>query len=654
MPSLEDVTEESRRLESGSGGKKPENSLWQNMFYLLKNIYRTDKLYLAFIVLIVPVQIGIIALEAYVPKAVIGGIDVAESLRVYLLSIVYPVLLYLAAKCLYVILDYKLVKGGANQRALYMTYGFNKSIDMDYQDFSSEKGQTLVSRGLALADEGDSTLLVTFGQRCSAFLAGIVGIVFFAGLVAQIHPSLLVCICVSGVIQYYYGERLAEFKEKTVKETRGLRTKMRYVRRTKGDYEYAKDIRLYRMADLFRDTERKLEGEWEYYRRKERIRDYAEFALTALLIFFRDGLTYFYLTSMFLSGSIQTADFVFLLGITRGISGWLMDLISQITAIHGDMAPLNDMREYLEYQDSLKRDEGLPVPTRYDIEFKDVWFKYPGSDNWVIKGMSFHIKEGEKVAIVGVNGAGKSTIVGLIIGLLHPCKGEILIGGVNAEEMNINERYALFSAVFQDVHIFPDTVANMVMGSDYTELDLMDVGSSGSDSEKVQTPDEAYRRRKVEEAMEKAGLIETIRALPYGMDTYLGKMSREGAVDLSGGQNQRLVLARAIYRDAPIAILDEPTAALDPIAESEIYERYNQLVKGKTAIFISHRLASTRFCDRIFFIEDGQIIEEGSHEELMRYGGKYKEMFDIQAYYYQDHLEGDKLSVLSKDGGESL
>ncbi|HOV66517.1 MAG TPA: ABC transporter ATP-binding protein, partial [Bacillota bacterium] len=193
----------------------------------------------------------------------------------------------------------------------------------------------------------------------------------------------------------------------------------------------------------------------------------------------------------------------------------------------------------------------------------------------------------------------------------------------------------------------------MVMGSDYTELDLMDVGRSGSDSEKVQTPDEAYRRRKVEEALEKAGLIETIRALPYGMDTYLGKMSREGAVDLSGGQNQRLVLARAIYRDAPIAILDEPTAALDPIAESEIYERYNQLVKGKTAIFISHRLASTRFCDRIFFIEDGQIIEEGSHEELMRYGGKYKEMFDIQAYYYQDHLEGDKLSVLSKDGGES-
>ena len=175
MPSLEDVTEESRRPESFFGDKKPENSLWQNMFYLLKNIYRTDKLYFAFIVLIVPVQIGIIALEAYVPKAVIGGIGAAESLRVYLLSIVYPVLLYLAAKCLYVILDYKLLKGGANQRALYMTYGFNKSIDMDYQDFSSEKGQTLVSRGLALADEGDSTLLVTFASDVRLFWLGSAG-----------------------------------------------------------------------------------------------------------------------------------------------------------------------------------------------------------------------------------------------------------------------------------------------------------------------------------------------------------------------------------------------------------------------------------------------------------------------------------------------
>lgn len=646
---------EANEAKGALSEKAPKRySSWQNMGYLLKNIARTDKWYLTFMILMAPVQIVVIAFEAYIPKAVIGGIGQMATLQAYLWSIFYPVLALLAAKCLSVILDSQLVKGGANQRALYMSEAYTKSMDMDYQFLASDQGQAMVDKGLTLLDQGDMTLIVKFGQRCSGLWAGLGGMIFFAGLVVKIHPWLLVFIIVSGILQYYYGKHVANFKEKMVGETRGLRAKMRYMRFRAGNYEYAKDMRMYKMADWFSDVDKELEDEWSLYRREEKKRDYGGFVLTAFMIFLRDGLTYFYLVAMFLAGSIEVADFVFLLGITRGISGWLMDIIAEVTAIHKDMAPLNDMREFFEYKDALNRDEGVPVPCRHDIQFKDVWFKYPGSEDQAIKGMNFHIKDGEKLAIVGVNGAGKSTIVGLIVGFLHPDKGEILIGGTNAEKMNIYDRYALFSAVFQDVHVFPDTVGNIVMGNDYEALDFMQNTGLGaaSDSRMVSAETDA-RRKRVEEALEKAGLMETVKALPHGIDTYLNKMSRQGAVDLSGGQNQRLMLARAIYRDAPITVLDEPTAALDPIAESEIYESYSQMVRGKTAVFISHRLASTRFCDRILFIEDGQIAEEGSHEELMGLGGKYKEMFDIQAYYYQDNLGDESGVAASAAGGET-
>lgn len=628
-------------------------SSWRNMSYLLRNIARTDKRYLALMILMVPVRISTIALEAYIPKAVIGGISLKQAVQGYLWSIFYPVAGVLVVRCLLVILDYRLVRGGANQRGLYMGHAHTKSMDMDYQFLASDQGQTLATRGQTLLDQGDATIIVQFGQRCSALWAGLGGIVFFAGLVMNIHPWLLVLIIISGALQYCYGGYVAGFRETTLAKTQGLRTKMRYMRSRKGRYEYAKDLRMYKMADWFSDIDKNLEKEWDSYRRQEKKKDYGGFILTAFMIFFRDGLTYFYLAAMFLAGTIQVADFVFLLGITRGISGWLMDIIAEVTAIQRDMAPLNDMREFLEYEDTLNRNQGAPLPSRYDIEFRDVWFRYPGSQDWVIKGLSLHIGQGEKLAIVGVNGAGKSTIVGLMVGFFHPDKGETLIGKTNAEEMNIYDRYSLFSAVFQNVHIFPDTVANIVMGSDYDRLDFMQcTGMKSGLDHNISAEEADARRKKVEDALEKAGLTETVKALPHGIDTYLNKMSRQGAVDLSGGQNQRLVLARAIYRDAPIAVLDEPTAALDPIAESEVYESYSEMVQGKTAVFISHRLASTRFCDRIVFLEDGQITEQGSHEQLMKLGGKYKEMFDIQAYYYQDNPGGDNRAATSAEGGE--
>ncbi len=221
------------------------------------------------------------------------------------------------------------------------------------------------------------------------------------------------------------------------------------------------------------------------------------------------------------------------------------------------------------------------------------------------------------MALVGINGAGKTTIVSLLMRLLKPTEGEILVDGVSQGEYNIYEYYSLFSTVFQDIYIMPDTILNNITSGEEPDME------------------KAYK------ALKDVGLLDFVKSLPEKENTYLVRTSRDNAIDLSGGQAQRLLLARALYKNGPISILDEPTAALDPIAESEIYEEYNEMTENKTAIFISHRLASTKFCNRILFLENGEIVEEGTHEELMEKNGKYNEMFDIQSHYYREDMEVD-------------
>ena len=216
---------------------------------------------------------------------------------------------------------------------------------------------------------------------------------------------------------------------------------------------------------------------------------------------------------------------------------------------------------------------------------------------------------------MGVNGAGKTTLVKLLCGLYKPTKGEILVGGKRIEEYNIEEYYSLISAVFQEIKAVAFTVFEFVASADLARKDA---------------------RKDAVAAMKSAGIYEKVERLPNGMDTHLVKGVYDDGVDFSGGEMQKLVLARAIYKNGAILILDEPTAALDPIAENNLYLKYQELTKGKTSVYISHRFASTRFCDRIVLLEDGVIKESGSHKELMEKGGRYAYMFGVQSKYYKE------------------
>ena len=251
----------------------------------------------------------------------------------------------------------------------------------------------------------------------------------------------------------------------------------------------------------------------------------------------------------------------------------------------------------------------------YTIELRDVTFGYKGtaqaSEKPIFSHLNLTIHPGEKLAIVGLNGAGKTTLVKLICGFYDPDEGEVLLNGVNIKTYNRRDYYRLIAGVFQDFSLIPASVAANV-AQDIEHID----------------------RKKVQDCIEKAGLRQKIESLSEAYDTLLDRNVYTEATELSGGELQRLMIARLLYKDCPIVVLDEPTAALDPIAESDIYEKYHELTSGKSAVFISHRLASTRFCDRILLIENGTIAEEGTHEELLLNGRRYTELFELQRKYY--------------------
>ena len=255
-----------------------------------------------------------------------------------------------------------------------------------------------------------------------------------------------------------------------------------------------------------------------------------------------------------------------------------------------------------------------PEPTQFDIEFRNVWFRYPGSEDnpWILKGLSFRIEEGEKISIVGENGEGKSTMIKLLLGLFTPDKGEILLGSRPIEAYTRAQRNRVFAPVFQDFMRYSISLKeNVAVGN----IELL------NDAEAIAS------------AAEKGQAVRLAEKLPDGMDTLLGR-DFEGGVDLSGGQWQRIAISRAFMGSKPVLLLDEPTSQLDPMAESRLYNEFHGLAKGKTSIFITHRLASTMITDKILVISGGVVAEEGSHNELMSRGGIYRTMFDAQRKWY--------------------
>ena len=321
-----------------------------------------------------------------------------------------------------------------------------------------------------------------------------------------------------------------------------------------------------------------------------------------------------YIAGKIYTKSMMVGDFMlYVATITRFVTG-VSSLVNHIGGLVYNNQFLKLLFDYYDLPDDRYLGT-LPIEKRsdneYEIEFKNVSFKYPKTDFWALKNVSFKFKIGERLAIVGMNGSGKTTLIKLLSRLYEPTEGVITLNGIDIKKYDYDEYQSIFSVVFQDFHIFAFSISDNVSCS------------LNGDKEKVV------------ECLEQAGFGEKLKELPNGIETIITKLYDNDGIELSMGEKQKLAIARALYKDAPFVVLDEPTASLDPISEQEVYNKFNEMVKDKTAIYISHRLSSCRFCDKIAVLHEGKLVQVGNHDELVKdENSKYFELWNAQAQYY--------------------
>ena len=262
----------------------------------------------------------------------------------------------------------------------------------------------------------------------------------------------------------------------------------------------------------------------------------------------------------------------------------------------------------------------IPALDKFEFRFENVSFKYPGADKFALKNLNIIVKSGKKLAVVGLNGAGKTTFIKLLLRLYEPTEGHIYLNDVDISTYDRDEYYKLFSPVFQEVILFAYPLYLNVSMNTVAETD----------------------KERAIKCLEQAGMKEKVAELKNGVDTEVLKVVEDDGVDFSGGEKQKIALARALYKNAPVIVLDEPTAALDALAEAKLYQDFDKMVEGKTAIYISHRLSSTQFCDDVAMFKDAELVEYGTHESLLKAGGPYSEMFNVQAQYYLENENGNE------------
>ena len=598
--------------------KKPKYSTWENTIYLLKNIWKWDKSLFLLSTIQIPAIVIIPLLGIYLPKVLIDSIVEGVSISQLMTNIGIPILGIILLNVVLEASSSATVAKKIYHRMKYVRLLMYKQMDTDFENIDGAEGQDKVMKAnMATNQNSAATEAVT--NISVEFFSNILGFILYSGIIFTIHPVIVGFIILSTIINYFIGKYVNNYEYKNKDNLSPIERKLRYIRNKTGDFKSAKDMRLYNMSSWFQGMYHKLLNERIYFQKKNVYRRYFSNIIDGILLLIRDGMAYGFLIYSVLYKDMPVGDFVLYFGAVAGLSTWLSGIVKNINELNAIALDTNDLREFLEMEDNMNRDKGITLPKSYelpcDIEIRNLYYKYPGAEDYTIRDINLHIKKGEKLALVGPNGAGKTTLVKLICGLYTPTKGEIYINGKKSSLYNRDEYYSLFSIVFQDTYLLPVSIEKNIALQLEEEID-----------------DE-----KMDRVLNMSGLMPKIRSLPNGKKTLLVKSIYSEAIELSGGETQKLMLARALYKDGPIIILDEPTAALDPIAEFEIYSKFNEIVGTKTAFYISHRLSSCRFCDEIAVFHEGRIVQKGTHDELLEdEDGKYYQLWHSQAQYYNE------------------
>ena len=584
--------------------------------WAMQKLWRLDKWFVFFIFASVPFSVALPLAESYFSKVLIDRIGNGAPFSELAAVVVTLLFGILALQTVKHWVDVQCLSWQYYPSLLYQSEiaAFENAVT-DFEN--TEKKDFKELRGYAVRDANGGNCSPEFLWRdLSAALIHLTGIFTYASLLVSFHPVIFVAVTVTSALSYFTTRWQPIYHEKNKHKWEEEGRKKVYLQGLGADFSKAKDIKLYGLEPLLNKMMRDYQAYILMWNQRVHLRGLWALILAGGMTLIQNGVAYIVLIGILLEGGMTVGDFVFYFGLVGSIAGFLQGIIGDVAKLNTRAEKIAYYREFFDYPNKFNRGAGCELPTApVKIELKDVWYRYDGAEDYTLKGINLVIEGGENLALVGMNGAGKTTLIKLICGMYTPTKGEILVGGKKIEEYNIEEYYSMISAVFQQIKPVAFTMFEFV---------------ASADLERPTAREDAIA------AMQAAGIYEKIERLPNGIDTHLMKGIYDDGVDLSGGEMQKLVLARAIYKNGAILVLDEPTAALDPIAENKLYLQYRDLTAGKTSIYISHRFASTRFCDRILLLENGSIIESGTHEELIALGGRYAYMFGVQSKYYKE------------------
>lgn len=614
-----------KETQSKPGAKKapkPKYNLWQNTGFMLRTSRKYAKSVFPLCIVLALLSAGKSVAELLIAPAILNKIELSASLGnvVFTIAAFALVLMLLSGLRSYVDTNALFGRIAVRSQGIYLSIS-RKYAETSYPNLLNTDFLALGEKASA-ACSANSEASEAIWTTLTDLMTSCIGFIVYLALLTNLNLWLAALVAATTAVSYFASKRINEWGYLHRSEELELTKKIEYANKTATSREFAKDIRMFGLRgwleDLWGSTMRLYSA---FCAKRERKYIWANI-IDIVLTFLRNGIAYAFLIGITVKNGLPASQFLLYFAALSGFAQWVVEILDKLSVMHKQSLDISTIREFLDWDEPFDLNGGERIAfepnKQYEIRLDDVSFRYPKADKDTLSHINLTVHPGEKLAIVGLNGAGKTTLVKLVCGFLDPTEGRILLNGEDIRKFNRNDYYALFSAVFQEFSVLDVTVkenvAQCVDGIDET---------------------------RVWQCIDKAGLTEKIKSLPKGIETHLGRRVFKDGVEFSGGQTQRLMLARALYKNAPILVLDEPTAALDPIAENDIYQKYNDMTHGRTSFFISHRLASTRFCDRIIFVDSGKIAEEGTHDELLKNGGGYAYMFEVQSKYYRsDNQDG--------------
>jgi len=601
---------------------KPRYNMWQNSGFMIRMAWKYEKQVLGFGILQVLAVVGSSLVSLFVTPAILNAVQSKVSMVELLLTIVVFTALLILFNGLKAYVDQNIVFGRIGLRTVLLGLLHEKVSTTSYINMEDEEFQLLSNKASDVVS-GNHTASQQIWTTLTELMQNVLGFVLFVLMLTQLELWVILMIIITAAIGYWVNSRLGRYEFNHREEIAAASKRIWGYQGAAVDVKLAKDIRIFGLKPWLTEVMAKAVKTFNVFQIKAAKLYYMGNIMDLFLTFLRNGVAYAYLIGLVLERQLSVAEFLLYFTAVDGFGNWVTGILNNMTKLKRQSIDIYTIRECLEWPEPFQFEQGeslVPLAQKaYEICLEDVSFRYPGADENTISHLNLTLHPGEKLAVVGLNGAGKTTLIKLMCGFFDPTEGRVLLDGVDIRVYNRRDYYKMFCAVFQEYGVLAGSVAVNV-AQENNNIDM----------------------EKVKRCIEQAGLTEKIESLPNQYESLMERTVYEDAVTFSGGETQRLMLARALYKNAPIVMLDEPTAALDPLAEEDIYMKYNQMTNGRSSVYISHRLASTRFCDRIILLQDGGILEEGTHAQLMALGGQYAQLFEVQSRYYREGAMKDE------------